>query len=182
MCAPQPSEGTGNVQPVQTAHSTRLHSHVLPQPPLQGQSPQGLLQRGCNCGKSCMARAPGPGAGPSRPSWLGDRPRKDAGRPFSSWSDPTHTSLPACPSHTTGVPGLSAVQEQLKLGWHRSACLCRHGWQHPRQGPVSFLSSLIRQDSRWSATREGAHGGARPSLRHCPHISAERRGAGKGQS
>lgn len=116
------------------------------------------------------------------PGWE-TAPGKTQGGPLApGQTRHTPASLPACPSHTTGVPGLSAVQEQLKLGWHRSACLCRHGWQHPRQGPVSFLSSLIRQDSRWSATREGAHGGARPSLRHCPHISAERRGAGEGQS
>lgn len=104
--APQPSEGAGNVQPVHTAHSTRLHSHVLPQPPQQGKSPQGLLQRGSNCGKSCTTRAPGPGAGPSRPSWLGDRPRKDAGGPLApGQTRHTPASLPACPSHTTGVPG-----------------------------------------------------------------------------
>lgn len=106
MPAPQPSEGAGNVQPVHTAHSTRLHSHVLPQPPQQGKSPQGLLQRGSNCGKSCTTRAPGPGAGPSRPSWLGDRPRKDAGGPLApGQTRHTPASLPACPSHTTGVPG-----------------------------------------------------------------------------
>lgn len=180
MPAPQPSEGAGNVQPVQIAHSTRLHSHVLPQPPQQGKRPQGLLQRGSNCGKSSW---PGPlGLEQDRaapPNWE-TAPGKTRGGPLApGQTRHTPASLPACPSHTTGVPGPLCCPGAAEA-WLAPVSVPVQAWvAAPRQGPVSFLSSLIRQDSRWSATREGAHGGTRPSLRRCPHISAEEGGGAR---
>lgn len=142
--------------------------------PLEGYCSEGLTVR-----TAARSGTQGPEAGPRRPFQLGDGPQEVAQGRFSSWSDLIHTSHTACPSHTTwGSWGLCLSGAGTAEVWVApGGCLCRHGWQHPGRGPISFLSSLIRQD-----TREGAHGGAHPSLRHCPYISAGRRRAAEGQS
>lgn len=74
-------------------HGSTLTS--CPSPHCRVRALKGYCSEGATVGRAAWPGPLGLEQDRAAPSWLGDRPRKDAGRPFSSWSDLTHTSQPA---------------------------------------------------------------------------------------